>query len=90
MFLINLVIINYAIRLFTSATAVHGPFNVNGDGSLGTFLALTAVVLPLTVLYGYISGRYLEQPIRRWAHRFGRRDQAATARPATAKAPAGS
>jgi peptidoglycan/LPS O-acetylase OafA/YrhL len=90
MFLINLVIINYAIRLFTSTTAVHGPFNVNGDGSLGTFLALTAVVLPLTVLYGYISGRCLEQPIRRWAHRFGRRDQAATARPATAKAPAGS
>jgi len=71
-------------------TALEGPFNVDGNGSLGTFLALAAIVLPLTVLYGYVSGRYLEQPIRRWAHRFGRRGQAATATGTTAKAPAGS
>jgi peptidoglycan/LPS O-acetylase OafA/YrhL len=29
----------------------------------------------LAVAYGYLSGRFLEQPIRRWAHRFGRRAQ---------------
>ncbi len=80
MFLIHLVIINYAIRLFVHPTALEGPF-VQGDGSFGTFVGLSAIVLPLTVLYGYVSGRYLEQPIRRWAQRFGRRRQAAASTP---------
>ena len=31
------------------------------------------MALPLIVLYGWASARFLEQPIRRWAHRFGRR-----------------
>ena len=75
MFLIHFVIITYAVRLlFTPSTGIPGV--VQGDGSFGTFVGLAAVVLPLTVLYGYVSGRYLEQPIRRWAQRFGRRQQA--------------
>jgi peptidoglycan/LPS O-acetylase OafA/YrhL len=74
MYLIHFVIITYAVRLlFTPSTGLPGV--AQGDGSFGTFVALAALVLPLTVLYGYISGRYLEQPIRRWAQRFGRRQQ---------------
>jgi peptidoglycan/LPS O-acetylase OafA/YrhL len=71
-YLIHFVIIYYIFRLlFAPSTVPAFP----GDGSFGTFVALAALVLPLTVLYGYVSGRYLEQPIRRWAHRFGRRQQ---------------
>ena len=87
MYLIHAVIATYAFRLlFTPAT----PPPLRGDGSFGTFVALVALVVPLTVLYGYVSGRYLEQPIRRWAQRFGRRqqDRAASTR-AAAKVPTG-
>jgi peptidoglycan/LPS O-acetylase OafA/YrhL len=73
MYLIHFVIITYAIRLlFTPAVPRWIP---TGNGSFGTFVALAALALPLTVLYGYVSGRYLEQPIRRWAQRFGRRQR---------------
>jgi peptidoglycan/LPS O-acetylase OafA/YrhL len=92
MYLIHLVIITYAVRLlFTHTTGFGGPLSdVSGDGSFGTFIALAALVLPLTVLYGYLSGRYLEQPIRRWAHRFGRRGQEPVASaPIGAKIPTG-
>jgi hypothetical protein len=46
------------------------------NGTLGSFAAWVAVVVPVAVLYGYLSARFVEQPIRRWAHRFGRRAQA--------------
>ena len=84
-FLIHLVVITYAVRLlFEHSTA--SPGIVNANGSLGTFVALAAIVLPLSVSYGYVSGRYLEQPIRRWAHRFGRRGQLVPASQPMAKA----
>jgi peptidoglycan/LPS O-acetylase OafA/YrhL len=55
------------------------------DGRIGTLAIWTAIVIPAAVLYGYLSARLVEQPIRRWAHRFGRRAQAAPkARAATA------
>ncbi len=38
-------------------------------------LELSLFVIPLSVLYGYLSARFVEQPIRRWAHRFGARAQ---------------
>ncbi len=38
-----------------------------------TFLILSAIVFPVSFLYGYLSARFLEQPIRRWARRFGQR-----------------
>jgi peptidoglycan/LPS O-acetylase OafA/YrhL len=52
-----------------------GRFSPPNDGSLGAFLILAAVVVPVSLLYGYLSARFLEQPIRRWAHRYGRRAQ---------------
>jgi acetyltransferase len=36
-------------------------------------IAFAAIVLPLSIAYGYLSARFVEQPIRRWARRFGRR-----------------
>jgi peptidoglycan/LPS O-acetylase OafA/YrhL len=45
------------------------------DGSLGALLLMVAIVVPICIAYGYLSARFLEQPIRRWARRFGRRAQ---------------
>jgi peptidoglycan/LPS O-acetylase OafA/YrhL len=42
-------------------------------GVSSSFWILTPIAVALSVGYGYLSGHYLEQPIRRWAHRFGRR-----------------
>jgi len=62
-------------------------FSPPHDGNLWSFLLWTAMVVPASLAYGYLSARFLEQPIRRWAHRFGQRAQAA---PATGPAvPAG-
>jgi peptidoglycan/LPS O-acetylase OafA/YrhL len=46
------------------------------DGSVGALASWLAAVLPASILYGYLSARLVEQPIRRWARRFGRRAQA--------------
>ena len=46
------------------------------DGTPGAFAVWALAVIPVTVLYGYLSARFVEQPIRRWAHQFGRRAQA--------------
>ena len=45
--------------------------------ALTHFWILALIVIVISVAYGYLSGRYLEQPIRRWAHRFGRRAEKA-------------
>lgn len=47
--------------------------NIATDGSLGPVMTLAAVVLSISVAYGCLSARFLEQPIRRWARQFGRR-----------------
>jgi peptidoglycan/LPS O-acetylase OafA/YrhL len=46
------------------------------NGSVVALAAWLACVIPASLLYGYLSARLLEQPIRRWARRFGRREQA--------------
>ena len=46
------------------------------DGTFGDLLLWVLVVVPSAVLYGYLSARFLEQPVRRWARRFGNRDEA--------------
>jgi peptidoglycan/LPS O-acetylase OafA/YrhL len=45
------------------------------DGSFSTFLLWSLAVIPASVFYGYLSARFLEQPIRRWARKYGRRDE---------------
>lgn len=46
------------------------------DGTLGDLLLWVVVVVPAAVLYGYLSARFLEQPVRRWARGFGNRNEA--------------
>lgn len=67
-YLIHLPVILFVTALYFPEAPQIGP--------LGGTLALAIVVLPVVVLYGYLSAHLLEQPIRRWAHRFGRRGQA--------------
>jgi peptidoglycan/LPS O-acetylase OafA/YrhL len=49
---------------------------LSSDGSLPAVLAWCALVYPASIVYAYLSARFLERPVRRWAHRFGRRAQA--------------
>ena len=57
------------------------------DGSLGAVAIWAACVFPASLLFGYLSARFVEQPIRRWARQFGRR---AEQRPAPPGGAAGS
>jgi peptidoglycan/LPS O-acetylase OafA/YrhL len=68
-YLIHSVVVAYAIRVLT----------VNFDGSLSDFLLLLGITVPIALAYAYVSARYLEQPIRRWAQRYGRRLEGAPA-----------
>ena len=45
------------------------------NGTVGDLAIWTIVILPVAILYGYLSARFIEQPIRRWARQFGRRAQ---------------
>jgi peptidoglycan/LPS O-acetylase OafA/YrhL len=70
--------ISYAIYLIHFAViffALH-EFSLSGDGTVLAVLAWCALVYPFSILYAYLSARFLERPVRRWAHRFGRRAQA--------------
>jgi peptidoglycan/LPS O-acetylase OafA/YrhL len=70
--------ISYAIYLIHFAViffALH-EFSLPGDGSVLAVLAWCAVVYPVSIVYAYLSARFLERPVRRWAHRFGRHAQA--------------
>lgn len=56
-------------------------------GAIGAFWTATLVALPAAVLYGWASAHYVEQPIRRWAQRFGRRSAAGSAAVGAGSAP---
>lgn len=49
-------------------------FGVRALG-LDTLATAGPVVVAVSVLYGYLSARFVERPVRRWAWRFGRRGQ---------------
>jgi acetyltransferase len=51
-------------------------FSLPQDGDLASTLAWIALVIPVSVVYGYLSAVFVERPIRRWAHRYGRRQAA--------------
>ena len=48
--------------------------NLPKDGTAADLAIWMLAVLPAAVLYGYLSARFLEQPIRRRARKFGRRE----------------
>ncbi|MCB0858604.1 MAG: acyltransferase [Solirubrobacterales bacterium] len=65
--------ISYGIYLshYVFITLAVSAFALPADGTVGDFLLLELIVLPPTVLYGYLSARFLEQPVRRWARKYG-------------------
>ena len=70
--------ISYGVYLSHMVIAFYAAalFDLPDDGSIGSLATWLAVVVPAAVLYGYLSARFLEQPIRRWARRFGNRREA--------------
>jgi peptidoglycan/LPS O-acetylase OafA/YrhL len=75
----------FLIHLVIAWTIVVS-FSPPHQGTVWSFLLWTAMVVPASLAYGYLSARFLEQPIRRWAHRFGARAQAIPAAPSAARA----
>ncbi len=79
-FLVHMIVVTFAVHAL-GTTRLGGAFDVavaqgllvTGDGTVREFLVLTAIVVPISVAYGWASARYVEQPIRRWARRYGRR-----------------
>ena len=80
--------ISYAIYLihFAIIWFLLHVFSLPGGGSVGAALVWSAIVYPASIGYAYLSARFLERPVRRWAHRFGRRAQDAGGATATAGA----
>jgi peptidoglycan/LPS O-acetylase OafA/YrhL len=71
--------ISYGVYLihFAVIWLARNEFSLPHDQTLWAVVAWSLVVFPASLAYGYLSARFLERPIRRWAHRFGRRRQAA-------------
>lgn len=67
--------ISYGIYLihYPLLAALVATVSLPDGGSIGDFVVWSVIVLAGTIAYGYASARILERPIRRWAHRFGRR-----------------
>lgn len=65
--------ISYGIYLshFLMAIYFGSLLSLPTNGTVQSLLIWTAAVVPASVLYGYVSARYLEQPIRRWARQYG-------------------
>lgn len=70
-YLVHVVVCLYVLGV-VSATTGHGAL-LRGDGRAKTLVVLAAIVVPVSVLYGYLSARWVEQPIRRRTQRYGRR-----------------
>jgi peptidoglycan/LPS O-acetylase OafA/YrhL len=67
---------------------IAAEFAVPRNGSLSSFLIMLSAVIPISIGYGYLSTRFVEQPARRWGQRYGRREQARRAgEPAATKEP---
>jgi peptidoglycan/LPS O-acetylase OafA/YrhL len=72
----------HAVVLWLIVIEISPPQN----GSFTTFALMLAIVLSVSVAYGYASTRFVEQPVRRWARRSGGRTKLGR-RPASARAP---
>lgn len=78
-FLVHMLIATYALTVLRPSGPDYGIVGLllPADGKVSTLLVLTAIVVPLSVAYGWASARFIEQPIRRWARRYGRRRESA-------------
>ena len=81
--------VSYGVYLihFAVIWVVLNEFSLPGRGGIASVLAWSAIVYPVSIGYAYLSARFLERPIRRWAHRYGRRGQKAPPARAAVKAP---
>jgi peptidoglycan/LPS O-acetylase OafA/YrhL len=50
-------------------------FSLPQTGSLWSAIAWSALVFPASLIYAYVSAKFMERPIRRWANRYRRRPQ---------------
>lgn len=73
MYLFHLVAITYLASMLS----------IPQDGSLGAVLIWCALVFPITIAYGWLSGRFLEQPVRRSAQVYARRASARSREPSS-------
>jgi peptidoglycan/LPS O-acetylase OafA/YrhL len=84
--------ISYAIYLIHFAVIWFAlrELSLPEDGTAWAALTWCALVYPVSIAYAYLSARFLERPVRRWAHRFGRSGAAPadTAPPSPAATPA--
>ena len=84
--------ISYAIYLIHFAViwfALH-EISLPGGGSVWCCARLERRVYPISIAYAYLSARFLERPVRRWAQRYGRgssRQEQSAARPSRSPAP---
>ena len=82
-YLVHVLIVTFAVRALREEPTDGVPglniASLVGDGSVAYLLKLTVIVVPLSVAYGWASARFVEQPIRRWARRYGRRGEKAAA-----------
>jgi len=69
--------ISYAIYLIHYAVIwlALEELSLPRDGGITAVLIWSSIVYPVSIGYAYLSARFLERPVRRWAHRFGRRAQ---------------
>ena len=72
--------ISYAIYLihFAVIWVALEELSLSQDGSVAALAAWCALVYPISFFYAYLSAVFVERPVRRWAHRFGRRAQPST------------
>jgi peptidoglycan/LPS O-acetylase OafA/YrhL len=70
--------ISYGVYLshMVIALTLQSQFSMPDDGRPGAFLVWFLAVIPASILYGYLSARFVEQPIRRWARRRNAPDRA--------------
>jgi peptidoglycan/LPS O-acetylase OafA/YrhL len=64
-------LIHFAVVFF----AIH-ELDLPNHGRAWDLLVWSALVYPVSTGYAYLSARFLERPVRAWAHRYGRRRQA--------------
>jgi peptidoglycan/LPS O-acetylase OafA/YrhL len=67
--------ISYGIYLshMLIAATLASELSLPQDGDLRSLATWIVAVVPASILYGYLSARFLEQPIRRWARKYGQR-----------------
>ncbi len=69
--------ISYGVYLSHALFVFIGAYSLGAtaNGTVLSLLAWMGAVLPASILYGYLSARFLEQPIRRWARKYSRTSQ---------------